>query len=116
MASQGVAVSDALPGGTASSSPYDVGSLVRTSAAFTNASGTAADPTTIVLRFANLVATPTVWTYLGTGSIVKDSTGNYHADLDTTALPGEWRYRWIGTGAVQAAGDGAFQVRDSPIK
>ena len=101
---------------------YSVGSLVRTSETFTDAAGTLIDPTTVTLKW-NIVpngtgspGSTTTWTYLGTGSIVKDSTGKYHADLDTTSLPGQWQGAWIAPpGSGQTATDWIFIVFPSPV-
>lgn len=90
---------------------YDKGDLVRVTAAFTNAAGTATDPTTVVCK----VRSPsgiTTYTYGTDAELVKDSTGNYHLDINITA-DGQWWYRWEGTGAVQQAGEGSFTVARS---
>lgn len=92
---------------------YMSGSLVRTTAAFTNAAGQAADPTTITLKYRSGAGSTTTVTY-PTAPIIKDSTGNYHADLDTTGWAGPdpllWLTEWIGTGTVQAIASGAWLV------
>ena len=92
---------------------YQVGDLVRISAAFTNEAGAAADPTTVSLlvklRYV-IGATATTYTYPAT--VTKDSTGNYHVDFAPTT-EGIWDYRWIGTGVVTAACEGAFNVPNS---
>jgi hypothetical protein len=102
---------------------YDVGSLVRTSETFTSlATGLPADPATVKLMWQivpNGQGSPgatTTWTYLGAGSIVKDGTGLYHADLDTTALPGQWQGAWVcPPGSGQTAVDWIFVVLPSPV-
>ena len=69
------------------------------------------DPTVVTLTFiAGTGAEPTTWTYLGTGSIVKVSTGVYSAELDTTSAPGDWQVRWKGTGACASIDVGGFPV------
>lgn len=83
---------------------YSVGDLVRMSAVFT-VGDTASDPTDV------------------TGSIIKpdgteddldapskDSTGHYHTDY-SPLTSGEYIYRIVGTGTVQAAAVGQFTVR-----
>lgn len=103
-------------------SPYDVGNLVRVSVVFTALDGiTFLDPTTVTLAYdvldqlGQVKNAVTNWTVTA-GQIVKDSTGHYHADLDTTAKPGVWDYRWLGTGTGQAAVDGKFTVTDTPAR
>ena len=85
---------------------YDVGDRVRIEASFTNLSGTAADPTTVAVT----VTTPGRTTV--TPTVTKDSTGEYHADVDVDR-PGEWIFRWTGVGALMAAESGSFYVRRS---
>lgn len=92
---------------------YEVGDLVRITGTFTNEAGAAADPTAVSLlvklRYV-IGATATTYTY--PTNITKDSTGVYHVDFAPTT-EGIWDYRWIGTGAVTAACEGAFNVPDS---
>lgn len=88
---------------------YDQGDLVRAEGVFTNAAGTAIDPTAVkvtVRRPGGQVAT---YVYGTDAAVVKDSTGNYHIDIDAHS-PGTWYYRWWSTGTGQAAGERAFQV------
>lgn len=89
---------------------YDIGDLVRVSGAFTNAAGTATDPTAVSLKVIAPDGTQTTYVYGTDAEVVKDSTGNYHADLSVSAA-GDWHYQWIGTGAVQAAQGGQFVVQ-----
>lgn len=86
----------------------NTGDTVRLTAAFNNAAGAPADPTTITLTLSVNGAVSTL-TY-GASAIVKDSTGVYHYDyLVPTALNMyEILYRWAGTGAVTAAQEGMF--------
>lgn len=90
---------------------YDKGDLVRVTAAFTNAAGTATDPTTVVCRVKSPSST-TMYTYLTDAALVKDSTGNYHLDVSANES-GQWWYRWEGTGAVQQAEEDSFIVEVS---
>ena len=79
---------------------YPQGTLVRVQVSFTQ-SGNFADPDGVNLRFRPPRQHRTTWIYGIDAAIVKDSTGVYHADLDTTpAVPGVWRYHWEGDGAV----------------
>ena len=106
---------------------YDEGSLVRisTSPPFQNLSGVNTDPTDVYLEWqilpqSGVWSATTTWHFQPpstsvTGSIVRDSTGTFHADLDTTGQPGLWTYRWRGEGAIQAVFDGSFYVDASPL-
>ena len=93
---------------------YYEGALVRTKAAFTDPNNNNApiDPTTVTLKWHRITDPLTTWAVAG-NEIIKDSTGNYHADLDTTNLPGHWSYEYEGTGTAQAANAGAFYVESS---
>lgn len=86
----------------------NTGDMVRFSASFANSSGVAADPTTVTLKLVvNDVAVD--YTY-NPGDIVRDSLGNFHMDytIPTAENFYEIIYRWVGTGAVAAAQEGAF--------
>lgn len=83
---------------------YLIGDLARLTVTFRDLEGALVDPTTVTLTIqdpANVETTP--------GSIVNDSTGVYHYDLNLTAA-GTWFYRWTGTGAAQAAQEGQITV------
>jgi len=97
-----------------SANVYDVGDLVRVSAVFKNAAGVDTDPTTVSFKFRKPDGTVTTWAVTA-GQIVKDSTGNYHADLAVTNA-GEWRHRFIGTGTVTAVEENSFLVKSSLIE
>jgi hypothetical protein len=44
-----------------------------------------------------------------------DSKGGLAIDIDTTGVtPGQWWYKWIGTGGHQAAGWSGFKVKPEP--
>lgn len=83
---------------------YDVGDLIRLNAAFEDACGQAVDPTTVEIR---VKAGGVTTTYT---NAMQDSPGKYHLDILLT-LAGQTDYRWIGTGAVQTAAEGRFNVR-----
>lgn len=89
------------------------GSLVRSTATFANISGTITDPTTVTLKYRTAAGSTTTVVY-PSAPIVKDSTGVYHADFDTTGFTGPddqlWTTEWIGTGTVQAISVDYWQV------
>ena len=87
---------------------------------FTDDTGAPADPSLV-----QLVYQPGVWyphnlpqkvTVDETDLTHVASSGVYSYVLDTTGLPGRWRYRFVGTGTLQAAGDKTFYVDDSPLR
>ncbi len=88
---------------------YMSGSLVRTTATFVNASGSATDPTTTTLKYK--VGAGTVTTI---SSPVHDGTGVFHYDLDTSGWAGPdnqiWITEWVGQGTVQAISVDIWEV------
>lgn len=91
---------------------YYVGNLVRVSVVFTNSVGTAVDPTAVKCQVRTPAGVVTTYTYGTDPEVVKDSTGNYHLDVNAST-EGLWRYRWYSTGTGQAAAEGAFDIPDS---
>ena len=103
---------------------YPVGSLVRQSTAFTDlTTGNPTDPAIVSLEWqvvpngTGSAGATTTWTYNSTGSIVRDGTGLYHADLDTTGVPGQWQGLWIcPPGGGQTVTDWVFVVTPSDLQ
>lgn len=94
---------------------YDIGDAIRFSANFKNSVPADTDPTTVVFKLKDPSGTITTYTYGGTGSntlVVKDNTGDYHADV-TLDESGVWHYRWFGTGVLDAAEEEELLVVDS---
>lgn len=91
---------------------YDLGDLVRVSVAFTNSAGTAIDPTAVLCQYKSPAGTTTALTYGTDVALVKDSTGNYHVDIDCDE-EGTWDCRYYSTGTGQAAAETSFRVRVS---
>jgi hypothetical protein len=87
---------------------YHVSDTIRLSCAFTDAGGAAADPTTVTLEVKDPSGNVTTLT-VAAGQIIKASTGNYYYDLAADEA-GVWEYRWVGTGNVSQADQGAFNV------
>lgn len=87
---------------------YDVGDRIRCRVSFTDLDQNPADPTTVVAK----VKDPTGNTSTYTDQVVNDAVGSYYIDV-TLDQSGTWWYRFEGTGAVQAAEEQAFNVRDS---
>jgi hypothetical protein len=90
---------------------YDIGAEVRVSGAYTLVSTSAAtDPDVVKLSIKDPSAVYTHYVYGTDVEIVKDSTGNYHADIATTAA-GFYYYRWWSTGAGMASQEKRFKAR-----
>jgi hypothetical protein len=97
-----------------------IGTLVRLSAEWrvpATATGTLTDPTAVTLdvRLPSGALVSSVYGgATGAGTIVKDATGQYHADyLPLTA--GTHRYRWAGTGPAYASAEGSFAIDASSL-
>jgi hypothetical protein len=91
---------------------YQVGDLVRGSAAFTNGAGVAIDPSALTFRYRHEDGAETVYTY-GDGTVlVRNATGCYHLDF-SVGTAGLWFYRFAGTGTGQSAGEEAIYVQPS---
>lgn len=89
---------------------FDVGTLVRVSGVFKDASAALLDPTTVKFKWKRPdTGALTIYTYLTDVQLVRDSSGTYHVDLSAD-VQGEWLYRWESTGTGQAAVDSAFIV------
>jgi hypothetical protein len=93
------------------SNVFAVNQRVRLSVAFANSAGAATDPTTVALKYKNPGGGIATKTY-ALAEVIKDSTGNYHYDVDVT-LAGRWFYRFEGAGALVAAHEAAFMVSES---
>ena len=90
---------------------YDQGDLVRCAGAFTDSVPAAIDPTTVLFKFQDPSGNQVTYTYGTDAELVKDSTGNYHVDVDADEA-GLWYYRFE-SGTEQAAGESRFFVKDS---
>lgn len=93
-----------------SAEPYLTGNQLRVSAAFANNAGTAADPSTVTYKYRKPGSTTVTSLVYGTDAeVVKDSTGNYHVDLelDTAGLWTDW---WVTTGTPKKTTRGTFAV------
>jgi len=89
-----------------------------TSTPFTDITGSPADPDVVIFAYqvgSNPVQQVTYGTPQAWGSIVKDSTGTYHIDIDTTGSPGAWTWTWAGTGSVQVRTEGQILVNPASV-
>ena len=89
---------------------YHVGTLVRVSVTF-KVSGTATDPTTVTVKVKKPNGAKLSYVYGTDPEVVKDATGEYHADVLTT-VTGHYHYRWEGTGTAHVAGGKVFYAQD----
>lgn len=91
---------------------YDKGDAVRCSATFKNSSNVVVDPTTVTFKYKDPSGNITPLVYGTDVAVVKDSTGNYHVDVNADKS-GTWFYRFESTGTGQAAEEGTFEVAES---
>lgn len=71
------------------------------------ATGEPTDPTDVTLLYSEPDGTVVE---VPVGDLDHGGAGVYSYALDTTDKPGTWRYRFVGTGVAQAAGDRSFVV------
>jgi uncharacterized protein YfaS (alpha-2-macroglobulin family) len=91
---------------------YDVGDLVRVSGVVQDEDGTDIDPTTVMFKAKAPSGTVITYTYATDIALVKDSTGNYHVDVNANEA-GTWYYRFYSTGTGQAAIEDHFRVKQT---
>lgn len=84
---------------------YDIGDLVRITGTFTNAGGTAIDPSgTVLFTVVKPDNVTTVYTYGSGTDVVKASTGVYYVDVPAS-IAGRYHWRSAATGAVGTGAD-----------
>lgn len=93
---------------------YDIGDLVRVTGTFTNAAGTAIDPTTVKAQIMDPSGNVSTLVYGTDVAVVRDSAGVYHTDISIDEA-GHWQVRWYATGTGQSAGESYFQVLRSRL-
>lgn len=91
---------------------YTQGEVVRVTGTFTNAVGSAVDPTTVRFSFKTPLGVTTTYLYGTDAQVVKSATGIYYVDVDAD-LSGVWRTRWKSTGTGKAAKESFFVVKES---
>lgn len=90
---------------------YEIGDIARLKVTFTDITGALADPTTITVTVQFPDGTQTIYPL---PPIVRSSIGLYYYDLTITQA-GEHFYKWTGTGAIMAVGEGSIQVDASTL-
>lgn len=81
--------------------------VLRTDPPFQNESNAAADPDTVKLVVKRRGSPAKTYEYNVDAEIVKDDTGEYHAEI-VVEKPGKHYFRWIGEGGIQAVEEGEF--------
>lgn len=93
---------------------YQVGDLIRMSAAFTDIDDVAQDPAGVEFKIRAPGGGVTTYIYDDHVELVKDEVGNYHVDYLLSA-PGRYRYRFAGVTTGQAAAEGELRVQKSVL-
>ena len=98
---------------------YLVGASVTVTGTYTNhQTGQLTDPTVAKVDIVSPNGTSVTYASTDVGTLVRRvSTGIYQFDVDTTAFPGRWQYRWWsppGT-PVQTAGASTFIIDPFPV-
>ena len=96
---------------------HDVGDNVRVTGTFTDNAGDLTDPGAVFGQFRfDTQAAATEYEYGVDVELVKDSTGVYHFDIDTTGFAGRrCYYRLYSTGPGQASEEYLFKVEQSNL-
>lgn len=85
---------------------YPTGSNIRFFAEFKDIDGVYVDPTTITFKILSpKTGISATFTLPAGPEVVKDSVGHYHSDY-TIDYPGNWYYRFEGSGAYIGAREG----------
>ena len=94
--------------------PFLVGTTRVVVGLFFNSSGKPIDPTTVTLIVRPPASPNTLITLAYPADLTREGEGDYIYNL-ILSQPGEWRYRWVGTGACAAVIEGTIQVRRSGV-
>jgi hypothetical protein len=91
---------------------YDVGDLVRVTATFLASGGLQTDPSQIWFLYKSPATQAGATHQYGVtpSAIIRTGTGAYYIDVNVDK-PGDWKYRWEGTGVLQVAEETGFSVR-----
>lgn len=94
-----------------SNNVYDIGNIVVMSASFTDNSQNPIDPSTVEMIVKIPDGTTITYTYGVDISMVKDSVGNYHCEIDAEMV-GDYICFWKGFGIGQGSDSRTFTVID----
>lgn len=91
---------------------YDKGDQVQLTGTFRDTASALIDPSVITFRLWTPDGGSTALVYGTDAAVVKSTTGTYYVNW-TVSSPGDYVYRWEGTGSVIAAGEYRFRARAS---
>ena len=81
------------------------GVLYKLRAEFRDTNDALFNPSVVKVRVTTPASVVTTYVYGTDAALVRESTGIYYINVDTTDKPGKWKYRWFSTGTGQAASD-----------
>jgi len=87
----------------------NIGDVRRMTASYQDSDLAYVDPTTITLHIVDPSGNITTYIYETDAELVKDSTGQYHADYSLDEA-GIWKYDWVATGTVQGTEGGSWMT------
>lgn len=91
-----------------------IGEVVKFTVAIVNSSNVAADPSALRLKLKSPTGIVTTYVFGIATELVKDSVGNYHADILITDA-GSWTYRWESDTPNAGANEGYIVVKKSIV-
>jgi hypothetical protein len=95
--------------------PFIIGATVKVTASIVDpATNLPADPGGLLLKVRSPDKTLLTYSYGADPDIVKDSTGNYHADL-LLDKAGVWHWRWEAGGAHTGVAEGTLTAKASLV-
>ena len=92
----------------------NIGDVRRMSVSYQEKDLTYVDPTTITLNIIAPSGAITTYVYGTDSELVKDSTGQYHADylLDESGI---WKYQFISTGTLPSMEEGSWATLSNRV-
>ena len=92
-----------------------VGNVVQVYAKFKDKHGTLIDPSSLNVKIKKPDLTEATYTYGIAVQVVKESTGIYYINIDTTGQTGTWYAKWTSTGTGQGVAQTSFTVNATEI-
>ena len=89
---------------------YKSGNVVKVSAVFTDQFGALIDPSVVSIKVVHPNGTIDNFTYVVSGTIIRESVGKYYILRDTTGEIGVCQHTWKSAGLGQAEDNGTFIV------
>lgn|GEM_PF-1105941 len=91
-----------------------IGEVAKITVAIVNSAAVAADPSALRLKVKSPSGTLTTYVFGVAVELVKDSVGNYHANI-VMSEAGAWAYRWEADAPNAGASEGRITVKKSIV-